>query len=243
MSIVSHPQRQLYVGTAGWSIPRSGSHRCAGDGTHLQRYAQVFLCAEINSSFHRSHASATYARWAASTPAAFRFSVKLPKEITHVRKLRRSRVPLERFLDESAGLGLKRGPLLVQLPPSFEFDARVVERFLALFRSLYQGLVACEPRHPSWFERGARLLARYEVAQVAADPPCVPAAGQPGGWTGLAYYRLHGSPRTYWSAYSPEALDTLAASLRARSGEVWCVFDNTAAGAAFENAWYLRHVL
>jgi CheY-like chemotaxis protein len=129
----------------------------------------------------------------------------------------------------------------VQLPPSFEFDARVAGRFFAVLRSLYEGPVVCEPRHPSWFEHGARLLTRYEVAQVAADPPCVPAAGQPGGWTGLAYYRLHGSPRTYWSAYSPEALDKLAALLRRRGGEVWCVFDNTAAGAAFENAWYVQH--
>ena len=240
-SVVPVSNPQLYVGTAGWSIPRLASQRCAGAGTHLQRYAQVFLCAEINSSFHRSHAPATYARWAASTPAAFRFSIKLPKEITHVRKLRNSRVPLERFLEESAGLGVKRGPLLVQLPPSFEFDARVVGRFFDLLRSLYEGPVACEPRHPSWFERGVKLLTRYEVAQVAADPPCVPAAGQPGGWAGLAYYRLHGSPRTYWSAYSDEALDRLASSLYGHHGEVWCIFDNTAAGAAFENAWYVQH--
>lgn len=234
--------RQRYVGTAGWSIPRSASGRCPGDGTHLQRYAQVFLCAEINSSFHRSHAPATYARWAASTPAAFRFAVKLPREITHIRQLRRSREALKRFLEESDGLGVKRGPLLVQLPPSFEFDARVVGRFFALLRSLYEGPVVCEPRHASWFEQGTKLLTRYEVAQVAADPPCVPAAGQPGAWTGLTYYRLHGSPRKYWSAYSPGALDRLAASLRERSGNVWCIFDNTAAGAALENAWYVQHL-
>lgn len=233
----------LYVGTAGWSIPRSASHRCEGTGTHLQRYAQQFPCAEINSSFHRSHAPATYARWAASTPAAFRFSVKLPKEITHVRKLRRSRAPLERFLEESAGLGSKRGPLLVQLPPSFQFDLRVVGRFFALVRSLYEGPLVCEPRHASWFEQGTRLLSRYEVAQVAADPPCVPAAGRPGGWPGLTYYRLHGSPRTYWSAYSQDALDDLAVSLRETTGEVWCVFDNTASGAAFENAWYVQQAV
>lgn len=233
----------LYVGTAGWSIPRSASHRCDGTGTHLQRYAQLFPCAEINSSFHRPHAPGTYARWAASTPAAFQFSVKLPKEITHVRTLRRSRAPLERFLEESAGLGSKRGPLLVQLPPSFQFDVRVVGRFFALFRSLYEGPLVCEPRHASWFEQGASLLSRYEIAQVAADPPCVPAAGRPGGWSGLTYYRLHGWPRTYWSSYSQDALDKLAVSLRATTGEVWCIFDNTASGAAFENAHSLTSAL
>jgi uncharacterized protein YecE (DUF72 family) len=234
---------QLYVGTAGWSIPRASSHRCDGEGTHLERYARVFCCAEINSSFHRPHAAATYARWAAATPPEFRFSVKLPKEITHVRRLRRSRALLERFLEESAGLESKRGPLLVQLPPSFEFDARVVGRFFSLLRSLYSGPVACEPRHPSWFPRAAPLLVRYEVARVAADPACVPAAGEPDGWPGLVYYRLHGRPRVYWSAYSQEFLDALTVSLRDRDGEVWCIFDNTASGAALEDAWRLQRKL
>ena len=231
---------RCFVGTAGWSIPRAAADRCIGDGTHLQRYARVFRCSEINSSFHQRHAAATYARWAASTPADFRFAVKLPKEITHTKKLRRSRAPLERFLDESAGLGSKRGPLLVQLPPSFAWDARVIDRFFALLRSLYAGPVVCEPRHPSWFAQADAVLARYHVARVVADPPPVAAAREPGGWPGLAYYRLHGSPRMYWSAYTQPALHDVAAAITARDSEVWCIFDNTAAGAALENAWDLQ---
>jgi uncharacterized protein YecE (DUF72 family) len=203
----------------------------------------VFPCAEINSSFHRPHAASTYVRWAAATPAHFRFSVKVPKEITHVRRLRQSRAPLERFLEETSALGRKRGPLLIQLPPSFEFDARVVGRFLSLLRSLYAGPLACEPRHPSWFDRASTLLVRFEVARVAADPACVPAAGEPGGWPGLTYYRLHGSPRVYWSAYDQDALNRLAASVRARQSDAWCIFDNTASGAALENAWQLQRHL
>jgi uncharacterized protein YecE (DUF72 family) len=81
---------------------------------------------------------------------------------------------------------------------------------------------------------------RYEVAQVAADPACVPVAGEPDGWPGLVYYRLHGRPRVYWSAYSQEFLDALTVSLRDRDGEVWCIFDNTASGAALEDAWQLQ---
>lgn len=234
--------RQLFIGTAGWSIPRASGHRCEGEGTHLQRYARVFRCAEINSSFHRPHGATTYAKWAAATPADFRFAVKVPKRITHEQRLRRSRAALEQFLDETSGLGSKRGPLLVQLPPSLEFDARVAGRFFALMRSLHAGPIVCEPRHPSWFGSAEALLVRYQAARVAADPPPAPGANTPGGWRGLTYFRLHGSPRTYWSSYSPAALDDIAQFMRQCSGERWCVFDNTASGAALENAWQLQTI-
>src|SRR5690349_18833369 len=101
--------RRVIIGTAGWSIPRASAQYFPGDGSHLERYSRVLPCAEINSSFHRPHASATYARWAASTPAPFRFAVKIPRTITHDAKLRGTRLLLERFLEESAGLGRKRG--------------------------------------------------------------------------------------------------------------------------------------
>ena len=208
------------------------------DGTHLQRYARVFNAAEINSSFHRPHRDTTYRKWAESTPEGFLFSVKMPREITHNLKLRRARLPLEQFLSESAGLGDRRGPLLVQLPPSFAFDARVIARFLELLRARHDGDVVWEPRHATWFTGKAdALLAEYRIARVAADPPCAPAAGSPGGWTGLTYYRLHGSPRTYWSSYTPEFIGALAARLTAES---WCIFDNTASGAALDNALSAR---
>jgi uncharacterized protein YecE (DUF72 family) len=234
--------REIYIGTAGWSIPRAVVRHFPGESTHLHRYARVLRCAEINSSFHRSHGAATYARWAASTPAGFRFAVKIPRTITHDRELRAARPALERFLDESAGLGTKRGPVLVQLPPSLAFDRRVVARFLDLLRSRFDGRVVCEPRHPTWFSAAAEaLLVRNEVARVAADPPPAPGADLPGAWAGLVYYRLHGAPRKYWSRYDADSVARLAEALRVvpSSVEVWCIFDNTASGAALENAWDL----
>jgi len=233
----------MFIGTAGWSIPRSSAHHFEGDGTHLERYSRLLRCAEINSSFHRPHAAATYAKWAASTPPSFRFAVKIPRTITHDQKLRRARLPLERFLEESAGLGKKRGPLLVQLPPSLAFDARVAARFFDLLRERYEGCVVCEPRHDTWFAPAAHaVLVRYRIARVAADPPPAPGAELPGGWDGIVYYRLHGSPRKYWSRYTEEYVEALARALRAASGAAdrWCIFDNTASGAALENAWELH---
>jgi uncharacterized protein YecE (DUF72 family) len=232
-----------FIGTAGWSISRASAQRFEGEGSHLQRYARVLRCAEINSSFHRPHAAATYHKWAASTPQDFRFSVKLPRTITHDRHLRRARQPLEQFLEESAGLGEKRGPLLVQLPPSLSFDIRVAARFFGLLRERYDGAVVCEPRHVTWFRDAAEaLLVRHRVARVAADPPPAPGADRPGGWHGHIYFRLHGSPRKYWSRYDAKYITSMSAALAAvpPATETWCVFDNTASGAALDNAMDLQ---
>ena len=237
----------LRVGCAGWSIPAAAAERLPGGGAHLARYARVLTAAEINSSFHRPHRPATYARWAATVPPGFRFSVKLPKEVTHVRRLVDAEEPLERFLAESDALGARRGPLLVQLPPSLAFDADTAAAFLGSLRRRYVGPVACEPRHPSWFAPAVdELLAAARVARVAADPPPVPDAAHPGGWDGLVYRRLHGSPQTYRSPYDAAALDALAAALAedaARGADCWCIFDNTASGAALPNALDLRRRL
>lgn len=234
----------IVVGTAGWSIPRAAASAFAGTGSHLERYAGVLAGTEINSSFHRPHATSVYARWASATPAAFRFAVKIPRAITHEGELRRPGRPLDVFLSQVAGLGPKLGPLLVQLPPSLVFDARVARTFFAMLRARHVGAVVCEPRHPSWFEpRAESLLVTYRVARVATDPSRLRAALQPGGWIGrgrnaLIYYRLHGSPRKYWSRYPPERIHTWADDLLhfAARATVWCVFDNTASGAAIENA-------
>ncbi len=235
--------RRLFIGTAGWSIPRAFAPQCGGPGTHLERYARQFRGAEINSSFYRPHAAATYAKWASCTPPGFAFSAKVPRHITHDLALRRARPALERFLAESLGLQEKRGPLLVQLPASHVFDARVAGRFLDLLRSLYDGAVVCEPRHASWLSAGADgTLVRYQVARVAADPARAPGLERPGGWRGLVYYRLHGSPRTYWSRYDAAFIEAMATSLRSVPAAVdaWCIFDNTASGAAMENAQELQ---
>lgn len=237
---------RVFVGTAGWSIPRDASPRCPGDGTHLQRYSRTFDGVEINSSFHRPHAEATYRKWAAATPSHFRFAVKLPRTITHDHALRGVKAPLERFLAESAGLEHKRGPLLVQLPPSHAFDGRVAGRFFEMVRARYAGPLVCEPRHATWFSAvGDALLRRFEVARVAADPPPVATADVPGSWPGLVYYRWHGAPRKYWSRYSPAAIGELAEAVaRVPHGvDVWFIFDNTASGAALENAWELEDAL
>ena len=134
----------------------------------------------------------------------------------------------------------------MQLPPSLSFDASVVTAFLDGVRRVYYGPIACEPRHPTWFlPLVTSLLERYGISRVAADPPPVPDAATPAGWSRLVYFRLHGSPRTYWSRYDENAITALAARIGRMSTaeQVWCVFDNTASGTAIENASELRERL
>jgi uncharacterized protein YecE (DUF72 family) len=238
--------RPIFLGIAGWTIPASHRQHFTFEGSHLVRYAREFPAVEINSTFYRPHRPATFARWAATVPDDFRFAVKLPREITHKRRLVDVTALLDRFLSEVAHLGTKLGPLLVQLPPSLACEPASTD-FLAALRERFAGEIACEPRHATWFTGPVdKELARLRIARVAADPAVVPAAAEPGGWKGLVYYRLHGSPRMYYSSYSDEYLASLAKRLIAHAESdvpTWCIFDNTAYGVAIGNAVALRSLL
>jgi uncharacterized protein YecE (DUF72 family) len=239
-------QRTIQVGCAGWGLPRDRQDQFPPEGSHLERYATRFPAVEINSSFYRRHRPATYARWRDSVPEDFRFSAKLPRRITHELRLRDATEPLDELLADIGGLGRKLGPLLVQLPPSLAFEAEIAEGFFRDLAARTPAPIVCEPRHASWFTECAdELLARMDIGRVAADPAVVPEAAWPSG-AGIVYYRLHGSPRTYYSAYSEEFLEQLAGELRQHSEEgreVWCIFDNTASGAATGDALTVRQHL
>jgi uncharacterized protein YecE (DUF72 family) len=235
------------IGTAGWAIPAADRSSFPETGTALQRYAVTLPCVEVNSSFYKPHRRSTWERWAASVPDGFRFAAKIPKEISHVRRLVDATGRLDQFLNEAGGLEDKLAILLLQLPPSFAFDAGVVSGFLEAVSSRSDAQIVCEPRHASWFAREAdALLAEHHVARAAADPAKVPEAGLPGGWRGLTYWRLHGSPVMYRSAYGQERLrsyaNAIAADLTA-GRPTWCMFDNTASSAALGDALHLAHLL
>ncbi|NYT42034.1 DUF72 domain-containing protein [Sphingomonas sp. R-74633] len=226
------------IGTAAWALPRDVRDRFPPGASNLARYAGCLNATEINSSFYRPHRRATYERWAASVPEGFRFAVKLPKAITHEARFVDCEPLLTRFAEEIGGLGKKRGPVLVQLPPKFAFDAALADRFFAELNAIVGGAVALEPRHPSWFTSEVEaLLIEHHVTRVAADPAPVPEAARPGGWPALAYFRLHGSPRIYWSSYDEEARARWLSRIRATEAEEsWIIFDNTASGAATADA-------
>lgn len=231
------------IGCAGWTIPRDVVNAFPAEGSHLERYAQVFGAVEINSSFYRPHRQQTYARWADSVPDDFRFSVKLPRTISHDAKLRGIDAPLAQFASEVSGLGGKLGCLLLQLPPKFEFETAAAQDFFERLAGTFDCMIACEARHPTWFSSEATaLLTARSVTRVIADP----AKGQPGPHqptTAGIYVRLHGSPRVYYTSYPDQYLAELAQdmALHAAAGrDVWVILDNTASGAAVPNALALR---
>jgi uncharacterized protein YecE (DUF72 family) len=228
---------RIRIGLAGWSNPPAKRGQRDLGQTHLSHYASHFSCVEINSSFYRPHQSSTYTRWRDETPRSFRFSVKMPRSITHESHLKHCAGEVARFYEEIAHLQPKLAAVLVQLPPSLEFNRRTVRAFFSAVPRLAGTKIACEPRHVSWFTNGAEeTLRTLGVARVAADPARCLGAQTPGGAIRLAYFRWHGSPHLYYSKYSAAQLTTFAESVRStQATEIWCIFDNTARFAAWDD--------
>jgi uncharacterized protein YecE (DUF72 family) len=233
----------IFIGTAGWVVPAQERAPQGRERSHLFQYSRRFNAVEINSSFQRWHRQETYVRWAADTPARFRFSVKMPRTITHELALRRCRREVERFVTEVEGLRGKLAVILAQLPPGLEFEPRVARAFFRQLAASTPATIVCEARHSSWFSsRASETLGASDVHRAIADPPVI--AGNAG--TALpdrfAYCRLHGSPRMYYSAYSEERLALLGRQLQKFRwrGRAWCIFDNTASGAAWPNGRLLQ---
>lgn len=237
---------KIRIGTAGWAIPAGVRDQFPLEGDGLERYAARLRAVEINSTFYRRHRISTLERWAAATPADFRFAVKAPRDITHRRKLENCEDLLSELAADLRGLGDRLGPVLFQTPPSLAFDEKRAGSFLDVCQSLLTTVVVLEPRHASWFTPAVdRWLASRQVARVATDPEPAPGAGQPGGSAIQVYFRLHGSPDMYRSAYGRDRLKTILRSIEAAGAvkaEPWVIFDNTASGAAAADALLFREM-
>ena len=232
------------VGTAGWSIPNEIRSQFAQGDSLLQRYATRFNAVEINSSFYRSHRAKTYEKWASEVPPEFLFAVKLPRSITHHAKLLDIDELLKQFAGEVEGLDSKLGCVLVQLPPSLEFNQLHAKFAFESLRKAFRCAIACEPRNQTWISSEVdKLFATTTVARVAADPARHENFSVPGGDTSTRYYRLHGSPRIYYSEYNSQVLESYAGAILEQGCANWCIFDNTASGHAILNALKMQHLL
>lgn len=243
---MTNSEKHFYIGTAGWNIPASYKDVFPEDGSHLERYARNFNSVEINTSFYRDHKAETYAKWAEATPEDFRFSVKLSRHFTQNTRLTETGDRLKTVLKDIAELGPKWGALLVQLPPSLFFEAKIAEPFLEDLRKFYSGVVLWEPRNQSWCsEKAIELLTKYHISKVHADPePCVIADEIQYLIEDEHYYRLHGAPQLYRSKYDTDFIHRLADDIKSiEDKSSWVIFDNTELGYAIDNALELKKLL
>lgn len=237
-------KNSLFVGTAAWTIPTPYKDLFPKEGTHLEKYARVLTGVELNSSFYRDHQAKTYEKWAQMTPENFRFAIKLSRELTHEKRLECSIEEIAEKIDPISKLEKKFSALLVQLPPSLDFDRETAKSFFANLREVTEVPVAFEPRHPNWVTPVAqRILKEFRISKVVADPdPCEVINWQDFLTPDLVYHRLHGSPQVYRSLYTEDVLQETARLMQAEKSKhenVWCMFDNTAYGYATYNALQL----
>jgi uncharacterized protein YecE (DUF72 family) len=226
----------LWIGTAGWSVPKKFTQV---KKPQLTIYSQLFHCCEINSTFYKDPMFSTLEKWKDITAENFSFSLKLHQNFTHLSGLNPNLSELRKTLRLYHALGDKWGALLLQFPPKSEFNKKKMDRFYKILRGeMGKSIpIVIEPRNISWLDDDSlQLLKTYKISKVIADPERCP--GENLNFSGIRYYRLHGSPEIYRSSYSKKFLNDLAFEIKKK--KCWCIFDNTASGNGFLNAYYLN---
>jgi uncharacterized protein YecE (DUF72 family) len=240
---------RLYVGTSGWSYSHWAKGRFYPRGLRsnewLRYFAERFNTVEINASYYRLPKLEMVERWRTQVPGRFRFAVKLWKRITHQKRLSECADDLAAFLDTAAGLGTRRGPLLVQLPPSLHCDAALLRGFLgdlkrAIGRKRWR--VTFEFRHASWITPPIiGVLDEFGHALCLADMPRCPIT-RPGN-AEFVYVRRHGPEGTYGGCYSSRHIKADARQVAEwlnLGRDVFCYYNNDMDGHALDNARQLR---
>lgn len=236
---------RLYVGTSGWSYPHWAKGRFypkgLKQGDWLAFLARHFPTVEVNSTFYRLPAEAVVQRWRGAVGSDFRFAVKLWRMITHRKRLLDCRRHLEDFFRVAAGFQRKRGPLLIQLPPSTHKDLSLLDDFLHEVRTVIgrkKWRLTVEFRHASWrCDEVTALLDRHHAALCLADMPRCPFT-EPGQAVFL-YVRRHGPGGRYRGRYSTRHITADAERIDAWLGQgkdVYVYYNNDLEGHAVDNA-------
>ncbi|MFN4197343.1 MAG: DUF72 domain-containing protein [Caldimicrobium sp.] len=237
---------KYYIGTSGWNYPSFRNIFYPADlksKDWLAFYSNHFNTVEINVTFYRTPKPSTFQKWYETTPSHFVFSVKAPKVITHIKKLKDVKEPLEIFLKSLKPLAEKAKVLLFQLPPSLSYDKDLLENFLKLLPQNYKNVI--EIRHKSFHnEEFVNLLEKYRVSLCFSDCGKRYPSWYEYKTTDFLYIRMHGSKQLYVSNYEEEELDNLIKVInKFNVSEVYVYFDNTALGYAVKNALVLKEKL
>jgi uncharacterized protein YecE (DUF72 family) len=241
----------LWIGTSGYVYPhwrRTVYPARLPVRDWLTFYAGLLDTVELNNPFYRLPSRAVFAAWRAAVPPGFLFAVKGSRYLTHLRRLRAPRAPLDRLLRRVRPLGPALGPVLFQLPPQFHAD---LPRLTTFRRTLgrhphLRGLrAALEVRHPSWLvPETFDVLRKAGVALCLHDSRVLQV---PGPVTAeFVYVRRHGRPGRRHGAYPAAALRADARRVRgwlAEGLDVYVYFNNDGGGAAMRDALYLKRLL
>jgi uncharacterized protein YecE (DUF72 family) len=241
---------QIRIGCSGWSYEswRDGVFyppRLA-PGDRLRFYATRFDTVELNASFYRLPTRMAAEHWAEQTPDDFRFAVKVSRYLTHTVRLADTAEHLGLLLDRIDPLiqAGKVGPLLWQLPPTFQRNDTRLAQALAEVPTEFRH--AFEFRHPSWFADDVfALLRAHDVAVVIADRPDLGPLRTDELTADFVYARFHHGSRGRRGNYAPSELDAWAERIRgwARRHDVWAYFNNDWEGFAPRNAEALKQLV
>lgn len=235
--------RDIRIGCSGWNY-RHWRGPFYPEKLPVKRwfdhYSSIFSTVELNTSFYHLPKAETFEKWRDQAPEGFRYAVKAPRFITHMKKLKDCSEPIEEFLGRARKLGSTIGPILYQLPPRWSFNRERLEDFIGL---LPRDLVhVMEFREKSWISEEVLTLLNargigFCTHDMAESTTPLWASGP------IAYVRFHGGEGKYWGRYPDERLliwsDWMTEQARA-GRQVWCYFNNDIYAHAIDDALTLR---
>ena len=209
----------------------------------LNFYSTQFNTVEINSTFYRRPRAQTLENWCQRTDEDFKFFIKIPKTITHIKRLKETAAETADFCKHiHHGIQEKLAGFLFQMPPSFHYSEEHLEQLIKTVDSRFLNVV--EFRHKSWWteEIFETLKKKNIVFSGVSFPKDIPDDFIINNSKSV-YYRLHGVPVLFKSEYSVEELEKLAKEIKKAKQDVFVFFNNTWGIAALKNALYLKKLL
>lgn len=239
-------KEKVYIGCSGfYNSDWKGSlyPEDAKSKDFLTLYSQQFNTVEINSTFYRKPTAKTLLKWYGETPEDFTFFIKIPKTVSHEKRMQGCREEVAEFCHHiSSGLQEKLAGFLYQFPPSFKNTPENIQLILETLDPAYLNVI--EFRHESWWpEEVYSLLGGHQIVFSGVSFPGNLPETVISNHHGMLYYRLHGKPVLYKSEYSRDFIESLAENLKARNQKIYVFFNNTWGTAAIHNALYLKEIL
>lgn len=239
---------KLLIGTSGWSYKhwrRKFYPENLPESEWLRYYCQTFSTAEINNSFYKLPSVETYENWKQQSASNFTFAVKGSRFLTHMKKLKDATEPWDNIVSHSAGLGSKRGPILLQFPEKWKKNLARLQEFFEITKENQNVDIALEFRNETWFASDTfKLLEKYGVALCIADSQRFIRQDVITG--PFTYFRYHGrGARIYAGSYSKEVLKKEAkkmTKLLSQKTSVYAYFNNDGNANAVRNAKTLEQL-